>query len=134
MKLKDFDFRVWDKGINKYIENQTIAILNNRIFAGNTHEGQIGEFEFMSENYDNDIEIELWTGFYDKNGKKIYEGDIIRCEYHDGCILTYIIIFKYGSFYASEYNSSYIDLISEISLENYEIIGNIHENPELLKC
>lgn len=70
-----------------------------------------------------------FTGLFDKNDKKIFEGDIIKCSiiYDIGCyphFETEIRIVEYIEgcfcpFYNCERNT-------------YEIIGNIHDNPELL--
>ncbi|WP_437340448.1 YopX family protein [Campylobacter coli] len=85
----------------------------------------------------NDLEIELWTGIYDKNGKKIYEGDIVKTKSPYDCFLAKVGIHKEGTFYLESKSRDYIgSLIYLVKDEGYdtEIIGNIHENPELLKC
>lgn len=82
--------------------------------------------------------IMQFTGLTDKNGKEIYEGDIVKHFDHDGIIRE--IIFMKGSSgywtgdefisYASNYHFEWKDLHKS---DNIEIIGNIHENPKLLK-
>lgn len=81
-----------------------------------------------------------FTGLCDKNGKEIYEGDIVR--WHNQ---NYAIVFKYGQFYASiekchknVYGGfplhSLADTLITIDENNIcEIIGNIYDNHELLK-
>lgn len=72
--------------------------------------------------------IEQYTGLKDKNGKEIYEGDILN----DGVGHIGEVLFneRIGAFVYEwgECGSMFIDLYTS----DIEIIGNIHENPELL--
>ena len=65
-----------------------------------------------------------------KNGKKIFEGDIVRL-YHDDFDLIRIVKFLDGGFVLTEKNEDWGFVFSE--RWSYEVIGNIHDNPELLK-
>lgn len=70
-----------------------------------------------------------FTGLYDKYGKEIYEGDIICCR----CMHIYFVKWSRGSFILEHIISGEtVSLLSFLSMER-KIIGNIHENPELLK-
>ena len=73
-----------------------------------------------------------YTGLKDKNGKEIYEGDILK---HDNCWLA-TVGFDCGAFYwqAQCYKLEAQDW-QDATYRDFEVIGNIYENPELLeKC
>lgn len=75
----------------------------------------------------NEVELMQYTGLKDKNGVEIYEGDIVRHATDEG---VYKIIFEDGGFYVKNLFEYDFQTINEYPLE---VIGNIYENPELLK-
>ena len=75
------------------------------------------------------------TGLTDKNGKKIFEGDVVKVE---GFIEpSFIVIYYNGGFKLKEIGSpelfAYYITETMVEEELIEAIGNIHDNPELLK-
>ncbi|EGS9676387.1 YopX family protein [Campylobacter jejuni] len=141
MKLQDFDFRIWDKTKEEFLKKEPtlIKIDNERVIAGRISRFYANTADITDKfiGNGNDLEIELWTGIYDKNGKKIYEGDIVKTKSPYDCFLAKVGIHKEGTFYLENKSGHYIgSLIYLVKDEGYdtEIIGNIHENPELLKC
>ena len=73
--------------------------------------------------------IGQYTGLKDKNGKKIFEGDIVKAFYYETEVIGKIE-FIYGTFALT--NSGISDNQLFI-FEKLEVIGNIWDNPELLK-
>lgn len=78
-------------------------------------------FEVMPET------VGEYTGLTDKNGKKIFEGDFIRSNSGRG----YIEYYPNDCAFDVVDDHGFLWLISEMS--NIEVIGNIHDNPELLE-
>jgi len=75
--------------------------------------------------------IGQYTGLKDKNGKEIYEGDVVSAIDFEKC--NYQIKFDDGCFYFNnQFRAHQLDypIIQNFRLE---VIGNIYENPELLK-
>lgn len=111
-----FKFRFWDKEKREYF---TCGELEKN--------AKYLTYPYRTYNLcfcDNSIISEPCTGIKDKNEKLIYEGDIIRVD-DDVCKVEW-----------EEENARYnVSGYGEIAYLNYneiEVIGNIHENPELL--
>ncbi len=70
-----------------------------------------------------------YTGITDKNGKKIFEGDICqhRSYYSDNIVIS-VVTYTDGQFLALVDENSGFNLSDKL-----EVIGNIHDNPELLR-
>lgn len=80
--------------------------------------------------------IGQFTGLTDKNGKKIFEGDVVLYPWNDqDKPERFTIKFKDGQFVASPVKKTddYWDFMVGGYSKEMEIIGNIHDNPELLE-
>lgn len=130
------------------------AINSNEHLNGTWVYGYLSDKDYI---YDKSLEGEFlidedticqYTGLNDKNGKKIFEGDILRgFQYpfcYDGEYNYYAeIIFENCSFmtYTHKNPSSCVrgisdgntDLMDGWVSEDWEVIGNIYDNPELLE-
>lgn len=94
-------------------------------------------------------QFDRWTGLKDKNGKDVFEGDVLQAVYPNRLEPLmrkrgerYEVVFRLGAFKAFDLASKEGDIEDSFlhakafgreHLEGYEIIGNIFENPELIK-
>lgn len=127
-------YRAWDK------ETQTMLDVSLIDFKKSVLVGEhwdFGETNFI--NFD-DIHLMQSTGLKDKNGKEIFEGDILT----DGHTTVVIRNHPTLGFYTVDESSKEGYLSDTVGTEDFEeakefirnsieIIGNIHENPELLE-
>lgn len=99
--------------------NITTVLVKGQAFGSNVH---LEEIELMQS-----------TGLKDKNGKEVFVGDIIKCT--RGCPHEVYLEKEYGGIYVGGMPAIYLKGIREgyAWTGAEEILGNIHENPELLK-
>ena len=76
--------------------------------------------------------IGQFTGITDRNGKKIFEGDIIKTDlFGKNHFISFGKSAKWGQCFCVQSNNSIIYL-TEIYAKSSDIIGDLHSNPELL--
>ena len=122
-----FNFRIWNKQENKYLDGIFAVARSGRLII---------DLDILQD-YDNpsDLIIEQCTGLKDKNGKLIYENDVLLCERKivDGGTGTEISYKTSGVVQRDKNGMYYINgkdwYGSDITFYNEcaEIIGNIHE-------
>lgn len=116
--MRELKFRAWWKDTKRFLDGDEWYMACSG--AKYLH------YAVMPYN-DDDFIIEQYTGLKDKNGKEIYEGDIVE---KDG--LNYWIKWEKGCFVIWR-GERYISFVIGGHAPFCKVIGNINENPELLE-
>lgn len=119
---REIKFRAWNKSQKRFADSEFIFI------------NGIGKID--TPTVSDHLEIMQYTGLLDKNSVEIYEGDIIECENTwDNTKWKTKVRFSEGAFLidceGQDWNITAIGFLDEET--EIEVIGNIYENPELLK-
>lgn len=128
--MRDIKFRIWDT------ENKEMLKVQELDFEPTFYDGRIAIRPDQYNDYfdTEDMILMQYTGLHDKNGKEIYEGDILRFNEVDTAIVEWNE--KYAYFMVRPIQDCYFDsdvLGHAIEYNNVEIIGNIYENEDLLE-
>ena len=120
--MRELKFRAWDKKAKRMMSGFFIGSQDGKLY------GTV-RVDPITIRREDGFDLMQYTGFSDKNGKEVYEGDVVE-EKERG--FTGVVEFRRGSFYACDYSDK-TEVLLEVCHHSSEIIGNIHENPELLK-
>lgn len=141
--MREIKFRAWDKKRKEMVPDLCDwAIYESKegfeLRLGEPIKNHIGGFT------EGGGILMQYTGLKDKNGKEIYEGDIVKY-----LPINAVVVIKFGTvsigtddwgvehimtgFYGKFQDDSTQQLGLETTPEKYKVIGNIYENPELLK-
>ncbi len=134
--MREIKFRVWDKSNKIMYEKAMVGNFPDTVpVVWTDYECQEGWYHIEPK----ECEVMQYTGLKDKNDMEVYEGDIIR--YSSDVINSFYganeifreVRFKYGMYGIKGIeDGSHIPFGSILKCQ-YEVIGNIYENPELLE-
>ena len=127
-----FKFRAWDETEKNMVYFEGI-FYNKKPY---TEGSSFPQYE-SCPHYHKLSDLMQCTGFNDKNGKLIYEGDIVKFNYDTDEIKAVVswddkdlvgFYLNTTDYFKDKYVTDY-----DFYKNDYEVIGNIHENPELLE-
>ncbi len=126
--MREIKFRAWHKEKKCWLD--TVHVYGDSSWSGSIIEPR-GEIDGYDER---ECELMQYTGLKDKNGKEIYEGDIIKsCNQYIENITASVMWNDNCARFVIDSESPMMNFIYGANLNRLEVIGNIYENPELLK-
>ena len=142
--MRQIKFRAWDSNQGKMWSHEDLD---------NSDKDGVILWGFLMAAKESGFTLMQFTGLYDKEGKAIYEGDIVASKYNGGSRIGEIIdgsqgVIRIGAapdmtINCEEYSLSYFGVWADVKLgtniedrcdfDSWVVIGNIYQNPELLE-
>jgi uncharacterized phage protein (TIGR01671 family) len=142
--MRPIKFRAWDKKGKEMIPFdepwlcQEYGSLAWRSSKYNGIGALPGSYAYLNDDFDEEeekpYELMQFTGLADKNGKEIYEGDVVEFTDQNGRVVNEVgYVDALGAYVLIDHKTNKADFIPTVGEDALEVIGNIYENPELVK-
>ncbi|KRK21381.1 sensor protein [Levilactobacillus brevis ATCC 14869 = DSM 20054] len=130
-------FRAWDETQHKMLQVDCIEFIDGKAYwveasptDGNVQGGNDGPVRDNSQ-----LKLEQYTGLKDANGKEIYDGDIVKSIYkYAQPKISQVIMEDGNSYILGEDLATGNEMLVSDHINEIEVIGNVHTNPELLEA
>ncbi len=131
---KSIDNEKWVYGNIVFTRSGRAFLLEGSFFSGESHEGDFKHGEIYGTEVIPET-VGRHTGVKDKNGKRIFEGDILKSrydEYPDNVAIE-VVKWIFNGWHTQQGNCT-PDTIDDVEIMPYsEVVGNVHDNPELME-
>ena len=139
--MREIKFRAWDKEKEKMVIaawRMSMNLNGNIYWKVDHYDGNFNLKEREETDGNNRFTLMQFTGLHNKNGQEIYEGDICKYSYinpmtREERTFVWKVEWSNGAYWLHSIDDSLQDTLLWIQHKEIEVIGNIYENPELLK-